>query len=160
LDDDPENEAKRPVSDSAFEIAHMGLDEQDYPPSEGAVDIPDMSTIDTESSDGQGLGFLEESDGDNEKDEDYVMELEVDETEEGSDIYVPEEVHEQPKKSGKVKKTKVGSLSHPESSVSKPLVTTTLKLSRMKKNPNEATSAEQSTTYATTQLSQETRLLI
>ncbi|KAF8802193.1 hypothetical protein BYT27DRAFT_7113324, partial [Phlegmacium glaucopus] len=43
--------------------------------SEGLADIPDESAVDTESSDGQVLGFEDESDGDHEKDEDYLMEM-------------------------------------------------------------------------------------
>jgi hypothetical protein len=40
---------------------------------EGQIDIPEDSVVDTESSDGQGHVFDEDSDGDHEKDEDYVM---------------------------------------------------------------------------------------
>jgi hypothetical protein len=155
LDEDPENEQKRPVLESELEFAHMGPADQDYPSSEGAVDIPDRSAVDTESSDGHDLGFQVESDGDHEKDEDYLMESDhSDDDDKGSnsDIYV-REVLEHPKKPGKVKTAKV-------SSVSKPLVNTTLKLTRTKKNPSEATFAKQSTMYAITQPSQETLLLI
>jgi hypothetical protein len=112
LDEDFENEPKRPVFDSELDFAHMGPAKQDYPPSEGAVDIPDRSVIDTESSDGQGLGFPDVSDGDHEKDEDYLME--PDDSDKGSssdsDIYVREEVHEQAKKPVKMKTAKASSL--------------------------------------------------
>ena len=105
---------KQPVSNSELDFAHMGTAEQDYPPSEGAVDIPDRSAINTESSDGQGLGLPDESDGDHEKDEDYLME--ADDGDKGSnsdsDIYMREEVHEQPKVPGKMKTAKVSSLFH------------------------------------------------
>ena len=42
---------------------------------DGSIGIPEESIIDTESSlsDGLGLGDLQESDGDHEQDEDYVM---------------------------------------------------------------------------------------
>ena len=41
--------------------------------SEGPIDIPEDSVVDTESSDGQNHVYDDESDGDQEKDEDYVM---------------------------------------------------------------------------------------
>ena len=48
----------------------------------GLIDIPEDSVVDTESSDGQGHVFeeLEYSDGDHEKDEDYVMDNASDES--------------------------------------------------------------------------------
>ena len=114
MDEDFENEPKGPVFDSELDFAHMVPAGQKYPPSEGALDIPDRSAIDTESSDGQGLGFPDESDGDHEKDEDYVMEPNHSDkgSNSDSDIYV-REVHEQPEKPGKMKTAKVGSLFHP-----------------------------------------------
>jgi hypothetical protein len=116
LDEDPEDEPKRPVLESELEFTHVGPAEQDYLSSEGAIDIPDRSAVDTESSDAQDLGFQEESDGDHEKDEDYQMGLESDDGDKrsnsDSDFYV-REVHEHPKKPGKVKTAKVSSLFHP-----------------------------------------------
>ena len=116
MDEDFENEPKGPAFNSELDFVHMVPAGQNYPPSEGAVDIPDRSAIDTESSDGQGLGFpeLEESDGDLEKDENYVME--PDHSDEGSnlnsDIYM-REIHEHPEKPGKMKTAKVRSSFHP-----------------------------------------------
>ena len=78
--------------------------------SEGLVDIPEGSEVGTESSNGQGLGFEEVSDGDHEGDEDFHMASDADtgsDSDSDSDIYV-REVQEPPKKSGKVKSSKVG----------------------------------------------------
>ena len=66
-------EIERPVLDSIFDVSDAvqpdGLDYQ----SEGPIDIPEDSVVDTESSDGQNHVYDDESDGDQEKDEDYVM---------------------------------------------------------------------------------------
>ncbi|KIM35954.1 hypothetical protein M413DRAFT_428169 [Hebeloma cylindrosporum] len=59
---------------SELEYADIGPGELDYMSSEGLADIPDESVVDTESSDGHfGLNPGDMSDGDHEKDEDYVM---------------------------------------------------------------------------------------
>jgi hypothetical protein len=108
LDDDHDNEheRERPVLDSDSEFTHMRPAEEDYSLSEGAVDMPD----DTESSDGQALGFEDVSDGDHEKDEDYRMEFNDGDNRSSSDsdedIYVQED-DEPSKKPGKVKAAKV-----------------------------------------------------
>jgi hypothetical protein len=80
--------------------------EQGDPSSEGPIDIPDNM----ESSDSQRLGLEDESDGGQEKDEDYRMELDDGDNSRsnlGSDgeFYLRED-HE-PKKPGKVKAAKV-----------------------------------------------------
>lgn len=72
---EPEPEQPVPVP-SELEFADIEPGE-DYISSEGlAGDIPDESVVDTESSDGHvGLHLDDDmSDGDHEKDEDYVME--------------------------------------------------------------------------------------
>lgn len=102
--DDNDDEHERPVLDSDSEFTHMCPAEEDYPLSEGPVDMPD----DTESSDGQALGFEDVSDGDHEKDEDYQMESNDGDNRSDSDedIYVQED-DEPSKKPGKVKAAKV-----------------------------------------------------
>ena len=77
----------------------------DYISSEGLADIPDESVVDTESSDGHvGLHLDDDmSDGDHEKDEDYVME-----SDDGSDLDPDDEfdlpsVHETTKKPSNAK---------------------------------------------------------
>ena len=49
--------------------------EQNFPLSEGAVNIPDGWVNGIESSNGLGIGFEVESDGDRKYDEDFIMEL-------------------------------------------------------------------------------------
>jgi hypothetical protein len=118
FDEDHDIEQKRPVLDHDFSFAHEGTAEQDldYPLSEGLVHIPEESVVGTESSDGQGLGFEEESDGDHEDDEDFLMELDDDaqgsNLDSDEDIYV-REVQEPLRKPGKVKSVKVSSLFRP-----------------------------------------------
>ena len=65
-----ELDMERPVLDSVSEIFDAGHDELDYQ-SEDPVNLPEDSVVDTES-DGQGYVY-EQSDGDHEEDEDYVM---------------------------------------------------------------------------------------
>ena len=78
LDEDHqiEPEPEQPVPEpSELEFADIVTGDVDYLSSEGLADIPDESVVDTESSDGHvGLHLDELSDGDHEKDEDYVME--------------------------------------------------------------------------------------
>ena len=71
---EPECEQPVPVP-SELEFADIEPGE-DYISSEGLANIPDESVVDTESSDGHvGLHLDDDvSDGDHEKDEDYVME--------------------------------------------------------------------------------------
>lgn len=106
LNEDHEIEHERPVLDSELEFTHMAPAEQDYLSSEGPHDIPE----DTESSDGQALGFEEGSDGDSEKDEDYQMESDDGDNrsnlDSDGDFYLRED-HEPPKKAGKVIAAKV-----------------------------------------------------
>ena len=88
----------------------MGLAEQDYMSSEALADIPDESVVDTESSDGWGLGFEDESNGDHENDKDYVMDS--DEGDKGLDLDSEREIYlcevwEAVKKPGKAKVTEV-----------------------------------------------------
>ena len=65
-----ELDMERRVLDSVSEIFDAGQDELDYQ-SEGPVNLPEDSVVDTES-DGQGYVY-EQSDGDHEDDEDYIM---------------------------------------------------------------------------------------
>jgi hypothetical protein len=69
--------------DSELVFADIDPAERDFPLSEGPVDIPDGSVVGTESSDGPVKGLEDESDGDHEEDEDFVMESDGDE---GSDL--------------------------------------------------------------------------
>jgi hypothetical protein len=112
--------------------------------SEGLADIPDESVVDTESSDGLGLGVEDESDGDHEKDEDYVMELDGGDREE-FDSDGEFDLRESGRKPGKAKARHFfpSSLSLGDN------------LARTNKSQSEATSATRSTMYATTQPSQE-----
>ena len=68
---EPEQQLAVLGSKSEF-TTDIGPAEHDYMLSEGLADIPDESVVDTESSDGQGLGFEDESEGDHKKDKDYV----------------------------------------------------------------------------------------
>ena len=79
--------------------------------SEGPINIPEDSVVDTESSDGQGHVYEDESDGDHEKDKDYVMDNASDksDSDEEFNIDVQREVHHEPMK-GKGKMTKVSCL--------------------------------------------------
>ena len=61
---------ERPVLDSMSEFFDAGQDELDYH-SEDPVNLPEDSVVDTES-DGQNYVY-EQSDGDHEDDEDYIM---------------------------------------------------------------------------------------
>lgn len=80
--------------------------------SDDGIDIPENSVVDTESSDGQGHIFEDEaeSDGDHDKDEDYVMEdrkSESDPTDSEDELY---DDHHEPTpslKKGKGKTVKV-----------------------------------------------------
>ena len=60
---------------------------------EDPIDIPEDSVVDTESSDGQGHFYPsepeEESGGDHEKDEDFIMPVD-DDMLDSDDIYVPD----------------------------------------------------------------------
>jgi len=108
-DEDHEIEPERPVLESELEFAaDVGPAEpEDYMSSEGLADIPDESVVDTESSDGRGLGFEDESDGDHEKDEDYVMDSDGGDKQSDLDSLNDEfdlrEVREAAKKPGKAK---------------------------------------------------------
>lgn len=122
--------------------------------SEGPINIPEDSVFDTESSDGLGHVYEDESDGDHEKDEDFVMDnasgsdkshnLDSDE-----DFYADEAPCEPMKGKGKV--IKVSYLT--QSSV------TVLKLAGSFKNRRKATSAEILTMPAPIQPSQGTQQL-
>jgi hypothetical protein len=111
VNEDRDIEHDQPLLESELEFTHAGPAEQDYQSSEGAVELPE----ETESSDGLGLTFEDESDGNHEKDEDYRME--TNESGSGSnedsdgDIYL-RDVHEAPKLQGKPKASKVCSFSH------------------------------------------------
>ncbi|KAF8799693.1 hypothetical protein BYT27DRAFT_7217441 [Phlegmacium glaucopus] len=99
-----DEEQERLVLEPESKIADLGLGEQHYISSEGLVDIPDESVVDTESSDGRGLGFEDQSDGDHDKDKDYVMDS--DDGDKGSKSnsdgeFDLREVHEAAKKLGK-----------------------------------------------------------
>jgi hypothetical protein len=115
-DEDHEIEPEQPVLESESEFAaDVGPAEHDYMLSEGLADIPDESVVDTESSDGRGLGFEDESDGDHEKDEDHVMDS--GNGDKGSDLdsdgeFDLREVREPTKKPGKAKAAKVSCLFH------------------------------------------------
>jgi uncharacterized protein related to proFAR isomerase len=84
LDEDDEIEQNRAVSESNSVFADVGPAEQDLPSSEGPVDIPDGYVVGTESSDGLVKGLEDESDGDHEEDEDFVMDS--DDSNEKSDL--------------------------------------------------------------------------
>lgn len=99
-----------------LEIADTGPDELDCTSSEGLIDIPDESVIDTESSDGQGLGFKDMSDGNHKNNEDYVMDS--DDGDKASDVDSDGEfdlcpVHETTKTPRNAKSAKVSSLFRP-----------------------------------------------
>ncbi|KAF8802591.1 hypothetical protein BYT27DRAFT_7260895 [Phlegmacium glaucopus] len=99
-----DEEQEQLVLEPESKIADLGPAEQDYISLEGLVDIPDESVVDTESSDGRGLGFEDQSDGDHDKDKDYVMDS--DDGDKGSKSNSDGEfdlceVHEAAKKLGK-----------------------------------------------------------
>ena len=156
---EPEREQPVPVP-SELEFADIELGE-DYISSEGlAGDIPDESVVDTESSDGHvGLHLDDDmSDGDHEKDEDYVMES--DDGDNASDLD-PDDDFDLPSVLETTKKPSDAKFK--ESFYFFSSVTTMLKLTRIRApnkrrqtNPSEATSARQSTMCATPQLLQET----
>lgn len=75
------------------------------PVSEGPIDLPEDSVVDTESSDGQGLIYEEEDDGDHDQDEDYVMRDDKSD-ESDSDEFKSDDDHGEPTK-GKGKAVKV-----------------------------------------------------
>ena len=83
---------EQPVLESVLEFSDMAQpDGSEYPLLEDLIDIPEDSVVNTESSDGQGHIYLsdEESGGDHEKDEDYVMPVDDDQLD-SDDIYVPD----------------------------------------------------------------------
>ena len=105
--------ARKVQEPTELEIADTGPDELDCTSSEGLINIPDESVIDTESSDGQGLGFEDMSDGDHENDKDYVMDS--DDGDKASDMDSDGEfdlhpVHEPTKTPRNAKSAKVNSL--------------------------------------------------
>ena len=116
-DEECEIEPARKVQEpTELEIADTGPDELDCTSSEGLIDIPDESVINTESSDGQGLGFEDMSDGNHENDKDYVMDL--DDGDKASDMDSNGEfdlhpVHKTTKMPRNAKSAKVSSLFHP-----------------------------------------------
>ena len=90
-----EIDMERPVLDSMSDFfdAGLGHDELDYH-SEDPVNLPEDSVVDTES-DGQNYVY-EQSDGDHEDDEDYIMEdptnvLDSDDSEEYNDVDIEAE---------------------------------------------------------------------
>lgn len=90
--------------------------EQNFPLSEGAVNIPDGPVVGIESGNGLGLGLEVESDGDHEDDEDFIMELS--DGDEGSYLGSDgecsvHEIQEPQKKADKVTAAKVSSLFPP-----------------------------------------------
>ena len=108
-DHEIEPELKQPVPEpSELEVSDIEPGAVDYMSSEGLADIPDESVVDTKSSDGHvGLHLDDDmSDGDHEKDEDYVMES--DDGDHASDLDPDDEfdlpsVHETTKKPSDVK---------------------------------------------------------
>ena len=109
---EPEQQLAVLESKSEF-TADIGPAEHDYMLSEGLADIPDESVVDTESSDGWGLGFEDKSEGDHEKDEDYVMDsCDGDKGSDGefSNLH---DFCEPTKKLGKAKAVKVSPLFYP-----------------------------------------------
>jgi len=104
-------EIERPVLESMLELsdaAHPDSDGLEYLSDvEDPINIPEDSVVDTESSDGR-LGvhdvYEDESDGDHEKDEDYVMDDasdKLDKLDSDEDI---DALHEPMKGKGKTKK--------------------------------------------------------
>ncbi|KAF8815867.1 hypothetical protein BYT27DRAFT_7286661 [Phlegmacium glaucopus] len=61
------------VSEPELEFSNVRPAEHEYTSSKGPADIPDKSVVETESSDGQGLGLEDEFDGNHDNDDDYVM---------------------------------------------------------------------------------------
>ena len=105
-------ENERPVLvESVLEFSDATQpDGMEYQLFEDPINIPEDSVVETESSDGQGhVGHVyeDESDGDHEKDEDYVMPVDDDESDKlDSDEFNLSDVHHEPTK-GKGKAIKV-----------------------------------------------------
>ena len=97
----PSFEIERQVLDSVLELSDIVQpDGLSYQP----IDIPEDSVVDTESSDGHSHVYEDESDGDHEKDEDYVMDDASDKSDKSdSDMEINVEVREPMKSKGKTK---------------------------------------------------------
>jgi hypothetical protein len=104
-------ENERPVLvESVLEFSDATQpDGLEYQLFEDPIDIPEDSVVETESSDGQGhVGHIyeEESDGDHEKDEDYVMDDDKSDGLDSDEEFYLSDVHHEPTK-GKGKAIKV-----------------------------------------------------
>ena len=104
----PSLENERPVLvESVLDFSDSTQpDGLEYQLFEDPIDIPEDSVVETESSDGQLEGHLghvyeDESDGDHEKDEDYVMDDKSDELDSDEEFNLSDVHHELTKGKGK-----------------------------------------------------------